>query len=233
MANLAGPQRAEYVRVMFTRIARRYDVMNRLITFGQDVGWRQEVIRRAAIPPAGYLLDLGSGTGDLAREALLQQPDCHPIAADFTLEMMRIGIARQHRSRIDWSAADAMRLPFPEQMFDAVVSGFLLRNVYDARLSLQEQYRVLKPGGRIVSLDTTRPNRNLLSPLIDFHLHRVIPTLGGLLAGEAEAYAYLPASTEMFLYAEQLAERMLSAGFRQVGFRRLMFGTVAIHWGLK
>ena len=126
-----------------------------------------------------------------------------------------------------------LHLPFPDESFDAVVSGFLLRNVIDLPLSLSEQYRVLKPGGWIVSLDTTPPPDSPLAPLIRIHLHTVIPTLGRLLTGQEEAYVYLPDSTEGFLEPEQLAARLFSTGFRQVAFRRLMFGTVAIHWGQK
>jgi demethylmenaquinone methyltransferase/2-methoxy-6-polyprenyl-1,4-benzoquinol methylase len=225
---------------MFARIARRYDLMNRLMTAGQDVRWRREVIRRAALPTRGCLLDLGAGTGDLARQALQQVPDCLPVAADFTLEMMLAGKrrpatrrswARRSWARLSWAAADALNLPFPGECFDAVVSGFLLRNVSDIHEALCEQHRVLKPGGRIVALDTTRPPNNALTPLINLHLHRVIPALGRLIAGDAEAYHYLPDSTQNFLSAEGLAERMQSAGFREVGFHRLMFGAVAIHWG--
>jgi demethylmenaquinone methyltransferase / 2-methoxy-6-polyprenyl-1,4-benzoquinol methylase len=179
------------------------------------------------------LLDLGAGTGDLAQEALHQYPDCRPTAADFTLGMMRTGRARPGASCIYWSAADAQSLPFPDRTFDALVSGFLLRNVSDIRQSLREQHRVLKPGGRLVVLDTTRPPSGILSPLINIHLHTVIPALGQVISGEPDAYRYLPDSTEAFLAAEQLAERMLSAGFRKVGFRRMMLDTVAIHWGEK
>jgi len=233
MANLTGLERSGYVQTMFTRIAHRYDRMNRLMTIGQDVRWRQEVIQRSELPPHGYLLDLGAGTGDLARESLRQHPHCQAVAADFTLEMMRMGKRRPGTAHLAWSAADALLLPFPPDTFDAVVSGFLLRNVIDLRGALQEQYRLLKPGGRVISLDTTRPPTNLLSPAINFHLHVVIPTLGRFVVGEGEAYKYLPDSTETFLEAEQLASRMVDTGFRQVGFRRVMFGTVAIHWGVK
>jgi demethylmenaquinone methyltransferase/2-methoxy-6-polyprenyl-1,4-benzoquinol methylase len=233
MANLTGLDRSRYVQTMFARIAHRYDRMNRLMTIGQDVRWRQEVIQRSELPPNGYLLDLGAGTGDLAREALHQHPHSHAVAADFTLEMMRMGKRRPGTAHLVWSAADALQLPFPSDTFDAVVSGFLLRNVIDLRSALQEQHRLLKPGGRVVSLDTTRPPANFLSPAINFHLHVVIPALGRLVAGEGEAYKYLPDSTETFLGAEQLASRMIATGFRQVGFRRVMFGTIAIHWGVK
>jgi len=237
-SDMTGIERAHYVQDMFSRIAFRYDLMNRLMTAGQDVSWRREVIQRARLPFGGHLLDLGAGTGDLAREALHQHPDCHPIAADFTLEMMRVGRTRlasggQDHHHLDWSAADALRLPFPDETFDAVVSGFLLRNVSDVRLCLQEQHRMLKRGGTVVALDTTRPPQNVLTPFIQFHLHRIIPMLGQILTGESEAYTYLPDSTENFLGAELLAARMVSAGFHRVGFRRLMFGTIAIHWGQK
>lgn len=231
IANLKGDERERYIQGMFARIAPSYDLMNRLMTAGQDVRWRREVIYRTLLPPDGRLLDLGAGTGALAREALRQYPQCHLVAADFTPEMMRVGRHRHNHSHLVWTVADALHLPFTKMRFDAVVSGFLLRNVSDLRKSLGEQYRLLKPGGIMVTLDTTRPHRSLLSPLVKFHLHSVIPALGGLLTGDEEAYTYLPESTEAFLSAEQLAASMVSVGFRDVGFRRLMFGTVAIHWG--
>jgi demethylmenaquinone methyltransferase/2-methoxy-6-polyprenyl-1,4-benzoquinol methylase len=233
MAHLTGGERSRYVQGMFARIAHRYDLMNRLMTLGQDVRWRQEVIRRAALPPQGRLLDLGAGTGDLAGEAHRQYPDSHLIAIDFTLEMMHVGQSRHTAQPLDWAAGDALQLPFTTGTFHAVVSGFLLRNVSNIDNALSEQYRLLKPGGVMVALDTTIPPSNPLSPIIDFHLHTVIPTLGRYISGQGDAYNYLPDSTEIFLTAEQLAGRMIIAGFRQVAFRRLMFGTVAIHWGVK
>ena len=233
MSNLPGAERARLVQEMFQRIAPRYDLMNRLMTGGQDIRWRKLVVRLAALPPNGRLLDLGAGTGDLAREARRQFPDSDVLAADFTVNMMRAGRSAYPNTPIDWSAADALRLPFPDASFDAVISGFLLRNVVDLPRALAEQMRVLKPNGRIIALDTTRPKPTLLSPLIRFHMRRVIPWLGGVLTGEHAAYRYLPSTSEAFLSAEQLQEQIQQAGFRGVQFRRLMFGTVAIHWGIK
>ena len=233
MTHLEGSARARYVQEMFSRIAPRYDLMNSLMTVGQDVAWRREVIRRARLDPGSLLLDLGAGTGDLAAAAMQQCPSCQVVAADFTLPMMMVGQQRYPSPSLDWSAADAGRLPFTDGTFDAAVSGFLLRNVPDVARALAEQHRVLKPGGRIVVLDTSPPANNLLAPAVRFHLHTIIPTLGKLVTGHSEAYQYLPDSTEGFLSAERLAARMLDAGFRQVGFARRMFGTIAIHWGTK
>ncbi len=233
MSHLTGRERATYVQKMFTRIAGRYDVMNRLMTFGQDLSWRKEVIRRAAIQPGNRVLDLGSGTGDIALEIHAHQPDAWPLAADFTVEMMRVGQKRPNGDALDWCATDALNLPYANESFDAVVSGFLMRNVSDLPRALAEQRRILKPGGRIVILDTTRPPENLLAPFIRIHLNTVIPTLGKLITGESEAYTYLPDTTKGFLRAEELAVRMSDATFSGIGFKRVMFGTIAIHWGMK
>lgn len=233
MGNTRSVDQTQYVQDMFSRIAKRYDLMNRLMTAGQDTGWRREVIRRTGIGANGHLLDLGTGTGDLAREALRQAPGCTPVAADFTLDMMRVGKARSPNLGLNWTGANALRLPFHSETFEAVVSGFLLRNVTDLSVSLSEQLRVLKPGGNMVALDTTRPPENTLRPLIDLYLHVIIPSMGKLITGEGEAYTYLPETTQNFLEAEQLAAYMEEAGFEHVGFKRVMFGTIAIHWGRK
>ena len=233
MTQLTGADRARYVQGMFGRIAGRYDLLNRLMTAGQDVYWRRLVMDLAQLPAGGRLLDLGTGTGDLALEALGRDPALMAVGGDFTLEMMRVGRRRAGGGRVRWLGVDALNLPLPDAQFDAVTSGYLLRNVTDVRRALSEQWRVLKPGGRLVCLDTTPPPRNFLRPFIDFHLHVVIPTLGRLVAGASDAYTYLPDSTEHFLTAEQLAERLAQAGFREVRFRRLMFGTMAVHWGIR
>jgi len=235
--DLPTAKQARNIQGLFTRIASRYDLMNRLMTFGQDQRWRREVVRRAAPGPAAHLLDLGTGTGDLGRVALQQFPTARLTAADFTFEMMRLGKRRDARPACRVGAAqisaDAACLPFPPQTFEAAVSGFLVRNVPDVPGVLREQRRVLKPGGRIVILDTTRPRPGIFAPLVWLHLHIVIPLLARLVTRHGEDYQYLRISTENFLPAEALAIHMEMSGFREVGFRRLMFGTVAIHWGVR
>ena len=140
-------------------------------------------------------------------------------------------LAGNESTPLPWLNADALQLPFADGSFEAIVSGFLMRNVGDLQAALKEQVRILKPGGRMVILETTRPRPNLFSPLVWVHMHFVIPLIGKLVSGDREAYRYLPASSESFLTAEELAGRMRSAGFRRVGFHRRMFGTIAIHWG--
>ena len=231
MSELTGEARARYVRRMFGRIAPRYDRLNRWMTFGLDRGWRAELVRRLDLTPSTRVLDLGAGTGDLAFEALKRQPAARLVALDFTPEMMRIGRRRPAGEQVQWVVADAAQLPFPGQTFDGVVSGFLLRNVSELDRVLSEERRVLRPGGRVASLDTTPPPRTWLRPLIEFHLHTIIPLLGRILAGESEAYTYLPQSTERFVDAGSLAARMTASGFLGVEFARRMLGTIALHWG--
>ncbi|MBK9745929.1 MAG: class I SAM-dependent methyltransferase [Chloroflexi bacterium] len=233
MATLQGKERAAYVQSMFDRIARRYNLMNRLMTFGQDLRWRKFVIQQAKLPPKGKLLDLATGTGDIAFEGLRAVPDLTAVGGDFSLGMMQVGQTLTDGDRVRWVGADAIQLPFAGNSFDAVTSGYLMRNVIDIPQALREQLRVLKPGGRIVILDTTPPPRNLLRPFILIHMRYVIPLLGRLISGNPDAYQYLPESTQKFKTPEALAGAMREAGFQNVQFKRFMFGTQAVHWGEK
>lgn len=233
MAYLEGQERADYVQDMFARIAGRYDTMNRLMTFGQDLRWRRYVIHMANLPVGGRLLDIATGTGDIAEEGLRQVPGLHSVGGDFTIEMMQAGKRQPGRERIRWTAADTLALPFPDNTFDAVTSGFLMRNVIDVPGAFREQLRVTRPGGRIVVLESSPPKDNLLKPFIKIHLNVIIPTLGGLITGNSDAYHYLPDSTQGFQEPEQLAEAMRVAGFINVSYRLFMFGTIGVHVGTK
>jgi demethylmenaquinone methyltransferase/2-methoxy-6-polyprenyl-1,4-benzoquinol methylase len=233
MSNLTGTERSKYVQSMFGRIAHRYDLLNRLMTLGRDISWRKQAIGKLEIKAGDTVLDLGAGTGDIAFEATRRHPEAFVVASDFTIEMVLVGKQRSAGNKVTWVIADAMHLPFASECADAVVSGYLLRNVPDIDQTLSEHHRVMKLGGRTASLDTTPPRNNMLRPLLEFYLHRVIPVLGKLVAGDTEAYTYLPSSTDQFLTAETLVERLEQAGFTGVGFVRKMFGTMAIHWGRK
>jgi demethylmenaquinone methyltransferase/2-methoxy-6-polyprenyl-1,4-benzoquinol methylase len=221
------------VRAMFDRIAGRYQLMNALMTFGRDRAWRRAVVLAAALPTGGRLLDLASGTGDIALEALRQVAGVRVTAADFSLEMMRVGRQRPGGERIAWCAADALSLPFAEASFDAVTSGYLLRNVADRAGVFREQARVVRPGGRVVCLDTSPPPASPLRPLVRLYLRRIIPLLGRLIAGERSAYAYLSASTEGFKTPLELAAIMREAGLVEVRYQSFMAGTIAVHVGTR
>lgn len=220
------------MRGLFAHIARTYDCMNRLMTLGQDRRWRRDALHRASLAPGSRLLDLGCGTGEVARQALKLEPGLRVIAADITPEMMRLGRSRPETRGVRWVVADALRLPFGRGTFDAVISAFLLRNVAKLDLALDEQKRVLRPGGRVISLDTT-PARGWHGSLLRFYLRGVVPALAHLVTGNAPAYNYLAASTESFVPANHLADHLLQAGFQEVGFVRRTMGAVAIHWGRK
>ena len=238
-------EKHEYVNKMFARIAHRYDFMNRVMTAGQDRRWRQLLVQQAKLPSRGRLLDIATGTGDIAFEALRQQPDLgQVVGADFTLPMMYVGQQRWQklhanydnqpdRLEMGWSGADTLHLPFPDNTFDAVASGFLMRNVTSVTLALSEQRRVCKPDGRVLILEIPRPADNFLGTLFRLYFHRVVPLLGGIISGQREAYTYLPASAEAFLRPDELKAEMENVGLGQVGYTMLMFHTVALHVGVK
>lgn len=233
MAHLEGQERAQYVQDMFARIAGRYDLMNRLMTVGQDVRWRQFVISQSNLPLNGRLLDIATGTGEIALEGTKQVPGLQAVGGDFTIEMMQVGKRVPARQEIRWVGADTLSLPFPDNSFDAVTSGFLMRNVIDVVGAFKEQMRVTRPGGRVVVLESSPPKDNFLRPFILIHLNYVIPTLGRWVTGEREAYRYLPDSTQMFRDPQTVADIMNQVGFENVNYRLFMFGTIAVHSGQK
>jgi demethylmenaquinone methyltransferase/2-methoxy-6-polyprenyl-1,4-benzoquinol methylase len=254
----SASEKRRYVNTMFARIAHRYDLMNRVMTGGQDVRWRQLMVREAALPPGGRFLDVATGTGDVAFEVLRQAgQDGIPVAdpwqgqdggpagraesadpplvvgVDFTLPMMHVGKLRAGERPVYWAAADTLCLPFPDNTFHAVASGFLMRNVTDVAAALAEQRRVTRFGGRVLVLDVPRPPDTLRGEVFRFYFHQIVPRLGGLISGQRDAYAYLPQSADRFLRPDELALVMQSIGLRQVSYQLLMLGTVALHVGEK
>ena len=221
------------VRYMFGRISKRYDLLNRIMTLGFDIMWRRFLIRMADLPDSGRVLDSGAGTGDIAAGILREYPDISVTAADLTFEMMAVGKEKQGREKISWCQADAEYLPFPDSTFDAVASGFLARNVPDIHVMFKEQVRVLKPGCRLVCLDTSPIPDNILKPLILLYYRCIIPLMGTVIAGEKSAYKYLPQTTIEFLRPDQLAGILKKAGLADVKYRSFMFGNISVHWGTK
>ncbi len=221
------------VRKMFDEIAGRYDLMNRVMTMGQDQKWRRFVVDKAGNPDGGYVLDLATGTGDIAALSRKAYPDAHVVGADFSKNMLEEAQKRFSGLNIDWQVADANQLPFADNTFRAVTFGYLLRNVDDSVAVLTEVRRVLDKGGMAVCLDTTPPQKNLLYPFLQGYFRFGIPLLGRLIAKDETAYAYLTGSTMGFHTAEELLACYRQAGFREVGYKKFMMGTIGIHWGKK
>ena len=224
---------------MFAQIAGRYDRMNRVMSFGRDHAWRHRAIQLAALPAGGRLLDVAVGTGDLALEGLQVDASARVTGVDFTIEMMRLGrqkektLLTQPQTTIGWSGGDALHLPYPDGTFDAVVSGFMMRNVTDIASAFDEQRRVVRPRGRVVCLEITHPMFPLWRDAYRVVFGRVMPLVTGLFSGQPDAYRYLPASLSNFVNAEELKAIMQSVGLRGVGYQTMMLGTVAIHVGVR
>jgi demethylmenaquinone methyltransferase/2-methoxy-6-polyprenyl-1,4-benzoquinol methylase len=218
---------------MFDAIAGRYDLMNRVMTMGQDQKWRRFVIKMAGDPGNSLVLDLACGTGDIAALMCQMHPGTGVVGGDFSGNMLETARRRFPMLPISWQACDANCLPFADSVFTAVTFGYLLRNVDDPLTVLQEVHRVLKPGGRVVCLDTTPPKRNLLYPFIRLYFRFGIPLLGKMIASDKAAYAYLTGSTMGFAAADELADVFRKAGFVQVGYKKFMMGTIGVHWGSK
>ena len=217
------------VGAMFGRIAGRYDLMNRLMTAGQDRRWRRLAVTAALAGGAVDLLDVGAGTGDLAL-ALAAQPQARRVVAvDLAALMLARARRKRHGALPRYALASATALPFPDASFDAATAAFVLRNVQPLDAALRELRRVLRPGGRFVCLEITRPHDGPRARLFGLYFDRVVPRLGRLVAGDAEAYSYLPASVGRFLDARELSRALLAAGFTRVRFRYVGPGGVALH----
>lgn len=225
--------KGQQVRDMFDAIAGRYDLMNRVMTMGQDQKWRRFVIKMAGDPGRGRVLDLACGTGDIASLMHRVYPAAGVIGSDFSWNMLQVARQRFSGHAISWQACDANRLPFADNVFSAVSFGYLLRNVDDPLRVLKEVHRILGPGGRVVCLDTTPPERNLLYPFIILYFRFGIPLLGKCIARDKSAYSYLTGSTMGFATADELAAIFKEAGFERVGYKKFMMGTIAVHWGQK
>jgi demethylmenaquinone methyltransferase/2-methoxy-6-polyprenyl-1,4-benzoquinol methylase len=221
---------------MFDRIAPRYDLLNRLLSFGIDRRWRRFAIRQLAVPTAGRVLDIATGTGDLALEIGRQtDPDVTIVGADFTQGMLVIGqqkIAQSaFRDRILLVNAACESLPHPEGVFDAVTIAFGIRNVVDRQAGLREMARVLKPGGRAVILEFATPRNRFFRALYYFYFRRMLPWLGGLIS-QRSAYQYLPDSVLEFPDRERFTAMMEDAGFTDVAVHDLTGGIAAVHVGV-
>lgn len=222
---------------MFSAIHNRYDRINRLMTLGRDQAWRRAALREVALPAQGLLLDVATGSGDVLLQAARLHLQARGVGVDFTPEMLgraRVRLRRKNLiERFPLIQADALALPFRDGAFDAVISAFMMRNVANVLRALEEQRRVVRPGGRVVCLELTWPQNPVFRRLFALYFYRFVPWFGGLLSGYPQAYHYLPASVEGFFTPEQVRALMERAGLTEVRYRHLMWGTVTIHVGAR
>ncbi|MFD2258124.1 ubiquinone/menaquinone biosynthesis methyltransferase [Luteolibacter algae] len=218
-----------YVRSAFARIADRYVMTNHVLSMGMDIWWRHVVTRRIKALSPGKLLDVASGTGDLALKIQDEIPDCAVTATDFCAEMLEHATFRGVRTTL---VADALDLPFQDHEFDVATVAFGLRNMGDYELALKEMRRVLRPGGHLFILDFSIPNGVLRTPY-RLYLHKVLPKLAGILTRERDAYEYLGGSIEQFPSGADMISLLNRTGFIENTADPLTFGVVSVYEAVK
>ena len=226
---------ASQVRGMFDRIAGVYDAMNSAMTAGLHHQWRERAVDRAEVQSGSDALDVCCGTGDLALELRRRiGPDGRVVGCDFSQPMLDLARRKSGEQGlpVEFGWADALDLPYGDASFDAVTVGFGARNLADLDQGLAEMARVLRPAGRLVILEITRPRREPLAAFYSLWFDRIVPVLGTL-AGDSDAYSYLPDSVRSFPEPRELARMMDLAGFERIGWLLLGGGIIAIHSGTK
>ena len=221
------------VAEMFDQIADRYDLMNLVMTWGQEPRSIRETVTALKLGPTPTVLDIATGTGDLALEVTNQRYGAEVHGLDISNEMLQVARHRPGGENMTWQTGDAMALPYADDTFDAVTHGYLLRNVTDIAATLAEQYRVLKPGGMMSCLEMSPAPRDVIKPFSTAYIKYVVPRLANTITQNADAYEYLSRTSRAFHTAERIEYMMQEAGFVATGYRSLMFGTMAIHWAQK
>lgn len=230
-------EKGENIQQMFGAIAPRYDFLNRLLSLGIDRRWRTKAVQQLTYREGGRILDVATGTGDVALEIAKATPASVKITgADFCQEMVELGKAKvassAYAKKIDLIVAPCEDLPFPEDTFDSVTIAFGIRNVVDRKLGMAEMRRVLRPGGRMIILEFSTPRSQLFRQIYYFYFRRLLPVVGGLFS-RYNAYKYLPDSVLEFPSIEEFSGMIKETGFENVKVQELTFGIASIYVGEK
>lgn len=239
MTSLPSRENKEnFVREMFNSIARRYDLMNTLMAFGQDKSWRKFTVKRSELKPGGHGLDICCGTGMLTMEqAQAAGPAGRVIGLDFSENMLAVAKENlkdfRFKDNIQLIQGNAMDLPFEENSFDCVTVGWGLRNVPDILTTVKEMVRVVKPGGKVVSLDMGQPEAPVFKQIYWLCFDKIVPALGKLWSGNKRAYKYLHDSSRVFPPPKELTKLFTQAGLSDTTYHNLFGGVVAVVEGRK
>ncbi len=231
-------EKAGMVAGVFHSVARQYDLMNDLMSFGIHRVWKFFTIEKSGVRKGQSVLDIAGGTGDLtASFSKIVGETGKVILADINDSMLRVGrdklIDRGRGNHVHYVQADAQYLPFPDNSFDCITIAFGLRNVTDKDLALKSMHRILKPGGRLLVLEFSKPSQEILTKIYDQYSFHILPRMGQLVAGDAESYRYLAESIRMHPDQETLKTMMQDAGFGQTEYFNMTGGIVALHRGFK
>lgn len=227
----------EEVRQMFDAIAPSYDRLNHLLSFNLDRGWRRRCVRMATKSKPAAVLDMATGTGDLAFALARKLPQSKIVGADLSPEMIRVArdksAKRKEGSRVEFSVGDGEALGFGDGAFDCATIAFGIRNYQDIDAGLREFARVLRSGGELYVLEFSTPTGKIFAPLYRFYFHRILPIIGGLVSKDKQAYTYLPGSVDEFPEKSIFLQMMCDAGFAKAESMRLMRGVAFIYKGTK
>jgi len=222
---------------MFESIAFSYDFQNSFLSLGQDISWRRTLARSVQVPQGGILLDLATGTAELAMEICIHHPGLRVAGLDFSPRMLAIGQrkvrARALGGRVDLNLGDARRLPFKTDSFDCATMAFGIRNIEEQHDVLKEIWRVLKKGGQLWIMEFDCPDRPVLGRLYRFYLDHIMPPIGNWLSRTDYAYTYLARSVHRFPAEKDFLQEIAAAGFKTLGVEKLSLGIAKIYWGIK
>ncbi len=234
---VAMAEREQYVRDLFRRVAPRYDLLNRLLSFRRDVGWRRFTAAKAELKPGARVLDIATGTGDLAFElARYVGKEGQVVGLDFVEEMLVRARAKAKANGLadvcEFIQGNALDLPFPDGSFDAATIAFGLRNVTDRERCLREMRRVVRPGGRVLVLEFSQPVWPVFRQVYFLYFRHLVPLIGRLIQGDPDTYRYLPETVLAFPDQEALAAMLRAAGLRDVRYYNLTGGISCLHVGV-